>query len=58
MQFESKDYGQLFTLACIAQRLGRGFTFDRATGTIPGNSEANAFLRQTPRKGWEGFYRV
>ena len=49
---------QLFTLACIAQRLGRGFAFDKSTGTIPGDAEANALLRQPPRKGWEEFYRV
>ena len=49
---------QLFTLACIAQRLGRGFGFDRSTGTIPGDAEANALLRQEPRKGWESYYRV
>ena len=47
---------QLFTLACIAQRLGRGFKFDKSTGTIPGDAEANALLRQPPRKGWEEYY--
>lgn len=49
---------QIFTLACIAQRLGRGFTFDKASGTIPNDREANALLRQAPRKGWEEFYQV
>ena len=49
---------QLFTLACIAQRLGRGFRFDTATGTIPGDEEANALLRPAPRRGWEEFYKV
>ena len=49
---------QLFTLACIAQRLGRGFAFDKASGTIPGDAEANALLRQAPRRGWEEFYRI
>ena len=49
---------QLFTLACIAQRLGRGFRFDGASGTIPGDAEANALLRQPPRKGWESYYKV
>ena len=49
---------QIFTLSCIAQRLDRGFKFDKATGTIPNDAEANALLRQAPRKGWEEFYRV
>ena len=49
---------QLFTLACIAQRLGRGFAFDKKAGMILGDEEANALLRQAPRKGWEEFYRV
>ena len=49
---------QVFTLACIAQRLGRGFAFDKKRGMILGDEEANALLRQTPRKGWEEFYRV
>lgn len=49
---------QLFTLACIAQRTGRSFAFDKTTGTIPGDPEANALLRQPPRKGWEEFYTV
>ena len=49
---------QLFTLACIAQRLGRGFAFDGKSGMILGDEEANALLRQAPRKGWEEFYRV
>ena len=49
---------QLFTLACIAQRLGRGFAFDKSSGMIQGDEEANALLRQAPRKGWEEFYRV
>ena len=49
---------QLFTLACIAQRLGRGFAFDRKNRMVLGDEEANALLRQAPRKGWEEFYRV
>ena len=49
---------QVFTLACIAQRLGRGFSFDRKRGMILGDEEANALLRQTPRKGWEEYYKV
>ena len=49
---------QLFTLACIAQRLGRGFRVDKSSGTIPGDAEANALLRQAPRAGWESYYKV
>ena len=49
---------QLFALACIAQRLGRGFAFDRKNGMILGDEEANALLRQAPRKGWEEYYKV
>ena len=49
---------QVFTLACIAQRLGRGFKFDKSTGTIPGDAEANALLRQPPRKGWEEYFTI
>ncbi|MBO7720800.1 MAG: Gfo/Idh/MocA family oxidoreductase [Kiritimatiellae bacterium] len=52
---------QLFTLACIAQRLGRSLKFDASTGGITGDHEANALLKGspgTPRKGWEEYYRV
>ena len=49
---------QLFALACIAQRLGRGFAFDKRRGLILGDEEANALLRQAPRKGWEEYYKV
>ena len=49
---------QVFTLACIAQRIGRGFKFDKSSGTIPDDETANALLRQAPRKGWDEFYKV
>ena len=55
----SAPLSQVFCLGCIAQRLGRGFAFDPATETIPGDAEANALLKgPAPRKGWEEFYRV
>ena len=50
---------QVFTLACIAQRLDRGFAFDPAKKCIVGDDEANALLKGTPpAKGWECYYKV
>ena len=50
---------QLFTLGCIAQRVRRGFTFDRAKGEIVGDDYANYFIKgPKPRKGWEEYYKV
>ena len=50
---------QLFCLGCIAQRVNRSFDFNPATGAIPGDEYANAFLKgPAPRKGWEEYYRV
>ena len=49
---------ELFCLGVVAQRLGRGFRFDPATGKAVGDDEANALLRgPVPRKGWEEYYR-
>ena len=52
---------QVFALACIAQRLNRGFKFDPDKQEIVGDSEANALLlgpTGDPRKGWEEYYKV
>lgn len=51
---------QVFCLGCIAQRLNRGFKFDPVKKIVIGDEEANALLKgapNTPRKGWEEFYR-
>ena len=52
---------QVFALACIAQRLNRGFKFDPGRQEIVGDSEANELLlgpAGCPRKGWEEYYKV
>ena len=50
---------QVFTLACIAQRLDRGFAFDPKRGRIVGDDEADALLKGAPpAKGWECYYEV
>ena len=50
---------QVFTLACIAQRLNRGFTFDPSSKRIVGDSEADALLKgPPPAAGWECYYKV
>ena len=52
---------QVFCLGCIAQRLNRSFKFDPVNKTVVGDAEANALLKgapNTPRKGWEEFYRI
>ena len=50
---------QVFTLACIAQRLDRGFEFDPEKKRIVGDAEADALLKGTPpAKGWECYYKV
>lgn len=49
---------QLFTLACIAQRLDRGFRFDPVQKRVIGDDEADGLLRRAPRKGWESYYRI
>ena len=50
---------QVFTLACIAQRLDRGFEFDPEEKRIVGDAEADALLKgPPPAKGWECYYKV
>lgn len=53
--FKVAPLSQLFTLACIAQRIDRGFAFDKATGSILGATEANAFLRNHRARDGKGF---
>jgi predicted dehydrogenase len=50
---------QVFTLGCIAQRLGGTLKFDTKTKQITNNDRANALLKgHAPRKGWEEFYKL
>ena len=52
---------EVFCLGVIAQRLNRGIVFDPENKRMVGDSEADALLKgspNTPRKGWEGFYKV
>ena len=49
---------QVFTLGCIAQRLGGEFEFDRDTQQITNNKAANSLLKDNVRKGWEQYYRL
>lgn len=49
---------QIFTLACLAQRLNRSFRFDPVEKRVIGDKQADAMLRNAPRKGWEEYYKV
>jgi predicted dehydrogenase len=49
---------QMFTLGCIAQRLGGSFEFDRKTRQITNNKLANSLLKDDVRKGWEQYYKL
>jgi hypothetical protein len=50
---------QIFTLGCIAQRLGGTFKLDPQTRRITDNRRANELLKgNPPRKGWEEFYKL
>lgn len=49
---------QIFTLACLAQRLNRSFRFDPVEKRVIGDKQADAMLRNAPRKGWESYYDV
>jgi hypothetical protein len=51
---------QVFTLGCIAQRLGRSLKIDPTTGAVLGDAEAAKYLAgpAAPRREWEEFYRV
>ncbi|MBR4893835.1 MAG: gfo/Idh/MocA family oxidoreductase, partial [Kiritimatiellae bacterium] len=52
---------QVFCLGCIAQRLNRSIKFDSVKKEIIGDAVANALLKgapNTPRKGWEEFYKI
>jgi len=49
---------KVFTLGCIAQRLGGTLKFDRETNRITNNDVADKLLvGHPPRKGWEEYYR-
>ena len=49
---------QLFTLGCIAQRLGGTLKLDTDEKEITNNARANQLLNPPPRKDWEAFYRL
>jgi predicted dehydrogenase len=49
---------QMFTLGCMAQRLGGEFKFDRKTNQITNNKHANSLLKDDVRKGWEQYYKL
>ena len=50
---------EVFCLGVVAQRLGRGFKFDPASGRAVGDEEANMLLQgPAPRKGWEQYYKL
>lgn len=49
---------QMFALGCIAQRQGGAFTFDRETNQITNNEQANRFLKDDVRPGWDQYYTV
>ncbi len=50
---------ELFNLGVIAQRLGKGFKFDRGTKQILDDDFANSMLAgMPPRKGWEDYYKI
>ncbi|MEA2069228.1 MAG: Gfo/Idh/MocA family oxidoreductase [Verrucomicrobiota bacterium] len=49
---------QMFTLGCMAQRLGGKLDFDRKKKRITNNKHANSLLKDDVRKGWEQYYRI
>lgn len=50
---------QIFSLGCIAQRIGGTFHLDTKTKQITDNKRANELLKGAPpRKGWEEFYKL
>jgi hypothetical protein len=57
----SSPLSEVFCLGVIAQRLNRGFAFDPVSKRVIGDEEADKLLKgspNTPRKGWEEFYKV
>jgi hypothetical protein len=55
----SAPLSQMFTLGCIAQRLGGILKFDPKTKQITNNERANELLKgHPPRKGWEQYYKL
>jgi predicted dehydrogenase len=54
----SGPLSQMFSLGCIAQRLGGSFSFDRKTKQITNNKKANSLLKDDIRRGWEQYYKI
>lgn len=49
---------QTLALGCLSQRLGGTLEFDRKRKIITNNKLANSLLKDTPRKGWEQYYKL
>ena len=49
---------QTLALGCLAQRLGGTLEFDRKKKRITNNKFADSLLKDTPRKGWEQYYKL
>ena len=49
---------QMLNLGCIAQRLGGELEFDREKKRFSNSEQANAFLKDQVRKGWEQYYKI
>ena len=58
----SAPLSQVFMLGCITQYLNRDVKFDPVKKQFIGDEEANKLLKgfgcNTPRKGWEHFYKI
>ncbi|QDT69957.1 putative oxidoreductase YvaA [Planctomycetes bacterium MalM25] len=54
----SGPLSQMLTLGCIAQRLGGDLDFDRDAKRFTNNDRANKLLSDTPRDGWEPYYKL
>ncbi len=54
----SGPLSQMLALGVLGQRLGGTLLFDRKTRQITNNALANSLLKDTPRKGWEQYYRM
>lgn len=54
----SGPLSQMFSLGCMAQRLGGELEFDRDTLQITNNRLANGLLKDDVRKGWEQYYKI
>ena len=54
----SGPLSQMFTLGCMAQRLGGELEFDRENLRITNNKLANSLLKDEVRRGWEQYYKI